>query len=102
MLLKNKNMVIYDAWIDIRSAGSPDSRPFMEALDQSHTQARSFIQKLEEDTMLHRLPMVADIAHVAVFLASEKAAAITGGTIDSTCGTTNGLNSNSKIYLLFK
>jgi 3-oxoacyl-[acyl-carrier protein] reductase len=45
-----------------------------------------------EDTMLKKLPMMADIANVATFLASELAGKITGVTIDVTCGTTTGLN----------
>jgi hypothetical protein len=44
------------------------------------------------DTMTKRLPSMADIANTAVFLASDLAAAITGITVDATCGTTAGLN----------
>ncbi len=42
--------------------------------------------------MLKDLPLVADIANIAVFLASDMAAKITGVTIDATVGTTGGLN----------
>ena len=78
--------------INIRSAGSPDSRPFVEALSNGGDEVREFIKKLEEDTMLKQLPMMADIANVATFLASDLAGKITGVTIDVTCGTTAGLN----------
>lgn len=78
--------------INIRSAGSPDSRPFVEAIANDSEGSKSFIKKLEEDTMLKKLPLMADIANVAVFLASGMADKITGVTIDVTCGTTNGLN----------
>jgi len=78
--------------VNIRSAGSPDSRPFAEAIANDSEVANSFIKKLEEDTMLKKLPLMADIANVAVFLASGMADKITGVTIDVTCGTTNGLN----------
>src|SRR5688572_8830031 len=78
--------------INIRSAGSPDSRPFVEAIANDSEATNSFIKKLEEDTMLKKLPLMADIANVAVFLASGMADKITGVTIDVTCGTTNGLN----------
>ncbi len=78
--------------VNIRSAGSPDSRPFVEAIDQMGTAALDFIKKLEDDTMLKTLPAMDDIANVAVFLASGMAAKITGVTIDVTCGTTTGLN----------
>lgn len=73
-------------------AGSPDSRPFVEALKQGGEEAKSFITKLEEDTMLKELPTTADIANVAAFLASPLAGKITGVTIDVTSGTTAGLN----------
>lgn len=78
--------------VNIRSAGSPDSRPFVEALEQGGEEAKSFITKLEEDTMLKELPMTADIANVAAFLASPLAGKITGVTVDVTSGTTAGLN----------
>ena len=42
--------------------------------------------------MLKQLPMMADIANAALFLASDLAGKITGVTIDVTAGTTNGLN----------
>lgn len=79
--------------INIRSAGSPDSRPFVEALANGGDEVNDFISKLEEDTMLKELPEMADIANVATFLASDQAGKITGVTIDVTCGTTAGLNS---------
>jgi NAD(P)-dependent dehydrogenase (short-subunit alcohol dehydrogenase family) len=78
--------------VNIRSAGSPDSRPFLEALAHSSEEAQEFIHKLEGDTMLKQLPMMVDIANVAVFLASPMAGKITGVTVDVTSGTTNGLN----------
>lgn len=78
--------------VNIRSAGSPDSRPFRQALEENGDFAGDFIRKLKDDTMLKRLPMMADIAGVAVFLASAQAACITGVTIDVTCGTTSALN----------
>lgn len=79
--------------VNMRSAGSPDSRPFVEALTHGGDEVKGFITKLEEDTMLKELPMMADIANVATFLASNMAAKITGVTIDVTVGTTAGLNS---------
>ena len=47
---------------------------------------------MKGDSMLKALPMMADIAGVAVFLASDMAGKITGVTVDVTCGTTAGLN----------
>jgi 3-oxoacyl-[acyl-carrier protein] reductase len=78
--------------VNIRSAGSPDSRVFKEAIAHGGEQAAAFIQKITDDTMLKAMPAMEDIANVAVFLASGMAAKITGVTIDVTCGTTSALN----------
>lgn len=78
--------------VNIRSAGSPDSRPFIDALEKSGEDARNFIWKITDDTMLKQLPLMADIANAAVFLSSSMADKITGVTIDLSVGTTNGLN----------
>ena len=74
--------------VNIRSGGSPDSQPFVDALAHGGQKAADFIKKIEDDTM----PVMNDIANVAVFLASEMAAGITGVTVDVTCGTTSALN----------
>lgn len=42
--------------------------------------------------MLKELPLMADIANTALFLASGLASKITGVTVDLTCGTTAALN----------
>jgi len=47
---------------------------------------------MENDTMLKKLPLMAEIANAAVFLASDMAGGISGVTVDVTCGTTAGLN----------
>jgi NAD(P)-dependent dehydrogenase (short-subunit alcohol dehydrogenase family) len=78
--------------INIRSAGSPDSKVFRDAIETGGEQVKDFIQKLKEDTMLKELPMMADIANTASFLASDLANKITGVTIDVTAGTTSALN----------
>jgi len=78
--------------VNIRSGGSPDSRPFVDAMAQGGQKAVDFMKKIEDDTMLKKMPVMNDIANVAVFLASELAAGITGVTIDVTCGTTTALN----------
>jgi NAD(P)-dependent dehydrogenase (short-subunit alcohol dehydrogenase family) len=78
--------------VNIRSGGSPDSRVFREATDNHPEEMRTVISKLENDTMLKKLPAMRDIANTAVFLASDKANKITGATIDVTCGTVNALN----------
>ena len=78
--------------VNIRSGGSPDSRVFKEAIDSNPQVMEQVLGKMEADTMLKKLPLMADIANVAVFLSSEMAGKITGVTIDVTSGTTAGLN----------
>lgn len=78
--------------VNIRSGGSPDSRVFKEAIAHAPQAMEVILRDMEGDTMLKRLPQMADIANTAVFLASDMAAGITGVTIDVTCGTTAGLN----------
>lgn len=78
--------------VNIRSGGSPDSKVFKDAIDSDPEEMGPVIQKMEEDTMLKKLPLMADIANVAVFLSSGSAGKITGVTIDVTCGTTAALN----------
>lgn len=78
--------------VAIRSAGSPDSKVFKDAIDHGGKRVEDFIKKIEDDTMLKRMPLMNDIANVVVFLASDMAAAITGVTVDATCGTTAALN----------
>jgi 3-oxoacyl-[acyl-carrier protein] reductase len=78
--------------VNIRSAGSPDSRPFREASAQGGPEVAEFISRLQNDTMLKALPLMEDIANAAVFLASDLAGKITGVTLDITAGTTSALN----------
>jgi 3-oxoacyl-[acyl-carrier protein] reductase len=78
--------------VNIRSAGSPDSNVFKQAIETYPEEMKAVLQGMENDTMLKKLPRMADIANVAVFLASEMAGAITGVTVDATLGTTAGLS----------
>ncbi|HEY4936776.1 MAG TPA: SDR family oxidoreductase [Puia sp.] len=78
--------------VNMRSGGSPDSRVFKEAIESKPEVMKSILQKMEEDTMLKKLPLMADVANLAIFLSSDMAAKITGVTVDVTCGTTAGLN----------
>jgi 3-oxoacyl-[acyl-carrier protein] reductase len=78
--------------VNIRSAGSPDSKVFADAITSRPDEMATVIQQMEADTMLKKLPLMDDIANVAVFLSSEMAGKITGVTVDVTCGTTAGLN----------
>jgi 3-oxoacyl-[acyl-carrier protein] reductase len=78
--------------VNIRSAGSPDSRPFREAAAQGGEEVKEFFARLKNDTMLKEMPLMKDIANAAVFLASDLAGKITGVTLDVTAGTTGALN----------
>ena len=78
--------------VNIRSAGSPDSRPFREAAAQGGEEVKEFFAQLKNDTMLEEMPLMQDIANAAVFLGSDRAAKITGVTLDITAGTTSALN----------
>lgn len=78
--------------VNMRSGGSPDSQVFKNAIDHDPEGMGLVLSKMKADTMLKKMPSMADIAHVAVFLSSALAAGITGVTVDVTCGTTAALN----------
>lgn len=78
--------------VNIRSGGSPDSNVFKNAIAADPESMKHVIKGMEADTMLKKLPLMNDIANVAVFLASDMAGKITGVTIDVSSGTTSGLN----------
>jgi 3-oxoacyl-[acyl-carrier protein] reductase len=84
--------------VNIRSGGSPDSKVFKEAIDRDPSAMEAILKKMREDTMLKKLPLMADIANTAVFLSSELSGKITGVTVDVTCGTTAGLNYKATIH----
>lgn len=81
--------------VNIRSGGSPDSRIFKEAIATYPDEMQKVLNEMENDTMLKKLPLMADIGNAAVFLASDLAGKITGVSIDVTGGTTAGLNYKS-------
>jgi 3-oxoacyl-[acyl-carrier protein] reductase len=78
--------------VNMRSGGSPDSRVFQEAIEQYPEMMETVLQKMKNDTMLKKLPLMEDIGNLAVFLSSDLAGKITGVTVDVTSGTTAGLN----------
>jgi NAD(P)-dependent dehydrogenase (short-subunit alcohol dehydrogenase family) len=78
--------------VNIRSAGSPDSRVFKEAIERDPELMKSLLRGMEADTMLKQLPLMDDISNAAVFLASDMARKITGVTLDVTAGSTAALN----------
>jgi 3-oxoacyl-[acyl-carrier protein] reductase len=78
--------------VNIRSGGSPDSKVFKDAVRQHPDLMAGILREMQADTMLKKMPLMADIANTAVFLASDLAGMITGTTVDVTAGTTAGLN----------
>ena len=50
----------------------------------------NLIERLGEMTMLRRAPRLAQVAEVAVFLASDRASAMTGTITNVTCGLVPG------------
>jgi 3-oxoacyl-[acyl-carrier protein] reductase len=57
-------------------------------------------QWAEDVTLLGRLPTVAQVADTAVFLASDRAAAITGAVVDLTCGNAVRTNAGPLVGVL--
>jgi 3-oxoacyl-[acyl-carrier protein] reductase len=78
--------------VNMRSGGSPDSRIFKNAIDTQPEVMARVLKQMEADTILKKLPLMADIANLAVFLSSDLAGKITGVTVDVSSGTTVGLN----------
>jgi NAD(P)-dependent dehydrogenase (short-subunit alcohol dehydrogenase family) len=78
--------------VNIRSAGSPDSRPFAEAIATKPEIMEGVLKEMKNDTMLKELPAMEDIANAAVFLSSAMAGKITGTTLDITAGTVDALS----------
>lgn len=78
--------------VNMRSGGSPDSKVFKQAIENHPQEMEPILRKMEGDTMLKKLPLMEDIANLAVFLSSGMAGKITGVTVDVTCGTSAGLN----------
>ena len=78
--------------VNMRSGGSPDSRVFKNAIDTQPEVMAPIIRQMEADTILKKLPLMADIANLAVFLSSDSAGKITGVTVDVSSGTTAGFN----------
>jgi len=72
----------------MRSAGSPDSRVFEDAKIKNPEVMKARLKEMEDDTMLKRLPLMQEIANVAIFLASDMASGMTGTSANITCGTT--------------
>ncbi|MDB5209894.1 MAG: family oxidoreductase [Sediminibacterium sp.] len=74
------------------SLGGAVARIFKEVIERDPELMAPVLRGVAADTMLKKLPLMADIANTAVFLVSDLAGKITGVTVDVTCGTTAALN----------
>lgn len=74
----------------LRSAGSPDSPGLQEVFGEHASLAgltvNEFEQQFAKKTMLKRLPLLKEIANMAVLVCSDKASALTSAIINVTCG----------------
>lgn len=78
--------------ICLRSAGSPDA-PRLDEVFRQHAELvgisrEAFEAGIAERTLLKRLPKLAEVAAVAVLMASDRASAMTGAVANVTCGET--------------
>jgi len=74
----------------LRSAGSPDSPGLREVFTEHASLAKESVEQFEkrfaQSTLLKRLPLLKEIANMAVLVSSEKASALTSAIINVTCG----------------
>jgi NAD(P)-dependent dehydrogenase (short-subunit alcohol dehydrogenase family) len=76
--------------VALRSAGSPDA-PGVSAAIAEHARLagvsrEAFEARIAEKTMLKRMPKMVEVANAAVFMASDRASAITAAVTNLTCG----------------
>lgn len=76
--------------ICLRSSGSPDAPGVLAAMRLHAENAGISVEAMEariaENTLLKRMPRLADVANAAVLMASNHANAITGAVANVTCG----------------
>jgi 3-oxoacyl-[acyl-carrier protein] reductase len=74
----------------IRSAGSPDAagvdQVFNVHAGNAGVSRAAFDEGKARGTLLGRMPLLAEIAQIAVFLASDRASALTATIVNATCG----------------
>jgi 3-oxoacyl-[acyl-carrier protein] reductase len=86
---------------DAASQGSYTGELFERRAAQAGASVEQMLVQWGEDlTLLGRLPTLAQVADTAVFMASDRAAAITGAVIDLTCGAAVRTNDQALVGLL--
>ncbi len=75
----------------VASAGSPDTPDVQEMLElhakAAGTSLEEYLADAGSDTLLGRLPTLAEVADVATIMASDRASAMTGTIANVTCGS---------------
>ncbi len=78
--------------ICLRSAGSPDAPGVEWAIhklaEHEGITPEAYEARLAQGTLLKRMPKLAEIAEMAVLMASDRASAMTGAVANVTCGET--------------
>jgi NAD(P)-dependent dehydrogenase (short-subunit alcohol dehydrogenase family) len=76
--------------VTLRSSGSPDAPGVHDAVAEHARLAgvtrEAFEARIAEKTMLRRMPLMAEIANLAVLAASDQASAMTAAVLNATCG----------------
>jgi 3-oxoacyl-[acyl-carrier protein] reductase len=74
----------------LRSAGSPDAAGLDEVWRRHGERAgisrQAFELRIADQTLLKRMPKLAEVANAAVMMASDRASAITAAVVNVTCG----------------
>ncbi len=78
--------------ICLRSAGSPDAPGVEWAIhmlaEREGISPEAYEARLAQGTLLKRMPKLAEVAEMAVLMASDRASAMTGAVANVTCGET--------------
>src|SRR5262249_21387229 len=74
----------------LRSSGSPET-PGAQAAFEHHAKARGishdeWLETYKNQTLLHRLTTLEEVANMAAFMASDHASSVTGTAVNLTCG----------------
>jgi 3-oxoacyl-[acyl-carrier protein] reductase len=86
---------------DAAAHGSYTGELFERRAAQAGASVEQMLEQWGADlTLLGRLPTLAQVADTAVFMASDRAAAITGAVIDLTCGAAVRTNDQALVGLL--
>jgi NAD(P)-dependent dehydrogenase (short-subunit alcohol dehydrogenase family) len=68
------------------AAGSHAREVFRPSAERAGITVEAMLARAAEGTLLKRLPTLAEVADVAVFMASDRAGAMTGTVANMTCG----------------